>query len=241
MEHLEFVEEKLSGNILYKRLNSTLSESKYAVATFLDCPAASYEGILFCINEKVVSKIFAKLCGILKAKWHDITSINVYFRKGFVTEEDGSFAVLIAAQSSLTSQSAVQFLVNNFKSSELAWKQKADFLMDFNSETVFFDCEFDSSVESLFPEEPEVVKAQESIEDDVPSNLVQIQAPKEEVTRRISQFLDGKRDLMNKHNESFFALVNSQNCSRVNPVRIRQHSIIGRNNKLLSRCMDESK
>lgn len=184
--------------------------------------------------EPMAVKAMEKVCEDIRKKWK-VEHIAVYHRLGIVPVMEASVVIAVSSPHRAESLQAVQYAIHTLKSSTPIWKkevyvsEEAEWKENKESDRLLLD--------KIKEELPEQVREQDeagesekqecqSVASDVPPHFIQIKAGSEEIARRISSFIERKREQVNVGNIQDFCYHNSarvnNSCARVDALLIRR-------------------
>ncbi|XP_037030072.1 molybdopterin synthase catalytic subunit isoform X1 [Bradysia coprophila] len=165
--------------------------------------------------DTMAMQTLTKICDQMRDKWDDIHHIAIYHRLGLVPVKEASVIIGVSSPHRKTSLDAVQYAIEELKKSVPIWKKEQ-----------YSDPEAKKSAKRKLPQ----LNFDDCQVDDepLPKCLVQIGVDEAEVQRRVSCFVDRKREEIDINNIRDFIDNEKMNteaecsCARINSTVYRK-------------------
>ncbi|VVC88574.1 unnamed protein product [Leptidea sinapis] len=204
MDHLKLTIDKLSIEAISELV---INDSCGAVSLFVGTTRDNFEGkkvvrLEYEAYEPMALKSMKSICDEMRNKWSTLHGIAIYHRLGNVPCGEASIVIAVSSPHRRESLDAVAFCIDTFKGNVPVWKKEV----------------YEGS-EPVWKENVECVK-RESIK--VDNSLVQINVNNEELTKRIQNFIERKREQVNMSNIIDFIpgkseMDDEESCARWGP------------------------
>ncbi|XP_063919210.1 molybdopterin synthase catalytic subunit [Zophobas morio] len=217
MNHLNFTSEKLSVEDLTELATSPKCG---AVSVFLGTTRDNFENktvvkLEYEAYESMALKSLEKICEEIRTKWTQVENIVIYHRLGVVPVKEASIVIAISSPHRADAIQATEWCINTVKEKVPIWKKE-----------IYSDSqpEWKENKESYYPPKLKKFKLDFDQKVEVPTvspHLVQIKASNTDLTKRIENFMERKRNDINVNNVREFCTSerNSEfTCARVDAV-----------------------
>ncbi|KAK0088601.1 hypothetical protein PV325_011294 [Microctonus aethiopoides] len=218
---------------------SGVSPSCGAISTFIGTTRDNFDSktvvkLEYEAYEPMASKVMNSICDEIRAKWN-VKHVAIYHRLGEVPVCEASIAIAISSPHRHESLKAVEYAIDNLKSTVPIWKRE---FYDTTDSTWKENKECDIKVtpklevlDIVEESKPDVKQPTQENVDNIEINFdqVQVRADVEELNRRIKSLIDRKRMQVNTVNVQEFCNhrdANSESessCARVNAILIHRN------------------
>ncbi|EFA06321.2 Molybdopterin synthase catalytic subunit-like Protein [Tribolium castaneum] len=216
MNFLKFTEDKLSVEAL---TDLVASPKCGAVSVFMGTTRDSFgEKTVLKLEyeayEAMALKCLEKVCGEIRAKWPQVENIAIYHRLGVVGVKEASIVIAIASPHRTEALQATDWCINKVKESVPIWKKE-----------IYAETETPPQwKENKESPKPKKFKLEIEPKVEIPNvspHLIQIKASNADLSKRIENFMEMKRNEINISNVREFCTSNRSSeftCARVDAV-----------------------